>query len=74
MVGQPKKLLDALDQRKNHLLLISEAALPHSQFVAFRKIFLNELGRSGFQRELEDAFRVHHGKVRNGQAPKTQPE
>lgn len=62
-------LLDALDRRKNRLLLVAQTALPASQFEAFRKILLAELGKSGFQQELEDAFRLHHGKGRNGQAP-----
>lgn len=57
MVALLSAILDALDRRKNNVLLAAQAALPDSQFQAFRKIVLNELGKSGFQRELEDALR-----------------
>ncbi|MBC9070656.1 hypothetical protein IAI53_01630 [Thauera sp. CAU 1555] len=56
MVALLSAILDALDRRKNNVLLAAQAALPDSQFQAFRKIVLNELGKSGFQRELEDAL------------------
>lgn len=57
MVSLLSVLLDALDRRKNRLLLVAQAALPTSQYEAFRKIVLDELGKSGFQQELEDALR-----------------
>ena len=57
MVSLLSVLLDALDRRKNRLLLVAQAALPSSQYEAFRKIVLDELGKSGFQQELEDALR-----------------
>lgn len=57
MVSLLAAILEALDRRKNRLLLVAQAALPQSQYEAFRKIVLDELGKSGFQQELEDAFR-----------------
>ncbi len=36
-----------------HVLLVAQAALPGSQFQAFRTLVLNEFGRSGLERELE---------------------
>lgn len=74
MVGLLQLILNALDQRKHRVLLVAQAALPATQFEAFRKILLDEFGKSGFQRELEDALNGHHGKARNGQAPREQPE
>lgn len=46
-------LLDALNPRKNRVLRFAEAALPDSQFRAFRGLFLDEFGRNGLERELE---------------------
>lgn len=50
-------IADALDRRKNRLLLVAQAALPPSQFEAFRKITLDELGKSGFQKDVEEALK-----------------
>jgi len=46
-----------LNRRKNKLLLAAEAALPPEQFKSYRKQMLNELGRSGFRKDLEDELR-----------------
>lgn len=59
MVSLLAAILEALDRRKNRLLLVAQAALPESQYEAFRKIVLDELGKSGFQKELEETFRRH---------------
>jgi hypothetical protein len=53
-------ILDVLNARKNRLLLVAEAALPESQFKAFRKMFLCELGKDGLERELEGILAKHH--------------
>jgi hypothetical protein len=45
-------LLDLLNARKNRVLLYAEAALPQSQFNAFKKLFLDEFGRSGLEGQL----------------------
>lgn len=46
-------IVEALDARKNRVLLIAQAALPESQYQAFRKLFLGEFCRDGLERELE---------------------
>ncbi len=57
MVGLLSLILQALDRRKSNLLLVAQASLPESQFQAFRKIVLNEFGKSGLQTELEELFK-----------------
>lgn len=52
-------IMSALDQRKNNVLLVAQAALPQCQFEAFRKVILNELGRSGFQKDVETVLKEH---------------
>lgn len=42
-----------LNQRKNRVLRIAEAALPETQFKAFRGLLLDEFGREGLERDLE---------------------
>lgn len=54
-------VVDALNARKNRVLLLAQAALPESQYQAFRKLFLGEFGRDGLERELE---RIIAGEVR----------
>lgn len=44
--------LDMLNARKNRVLLYAQAALPQSQFDAFKKLFLDEFGRSGLEGQL----------------------
>ena len=57
-------IVQALNARKNRMLLIAEAALPGPQYQAFRKIFLSELGKDGLERELEQIV-AEQGKERN---------
>ena len=42
-----------LNHRKNRVLRIAEAALPETQFRAFRGLLLDEFGREGLERDLE---------------------
>lgn len=60
MVGLLSLILQALDRRKSNLLLVAQASLPESQFQAFRKIVLNEFGKSGLQTELEELFKSNN--------------
>ena len=46
-------ILVLLNQRKNRVLRIAEAALPETQFRAFRGLLLDEFGRDGLERDLE---------------------
>ncbi|HJW54154.1 MAG TPA: hypothetical protein VJ577_02680 [Burkholderiaceae bacterium] len=60
----------ALNSRKSKLLDMAQAAFPQSQYIAFRKLLLNELGKQGFEQDLErilaEGSRQH--KERAGQA------
>lgn len=57
-------LREAVNARKNRALRLAEAALPESQFRAFRGLFLDEFGRNGLERELERI--VAEQECRNG--------
>ena len=74
MVSLLAVILDALDRRKNRLLLVAEAALPPSQYKAFRTIVLDELGKSGFQQELEDAFKRNKDRQGTGRTDTAKKE
>ena len=65
MVTQ-ETIIDLVKPRLNRMLTVAEAALPESQFKAFRKIMLDEFGKSGLERELDQVFHQQH-KDRNGQ-------
>ncbi len=57
-------ILDMLSERKSRLLLTAQVGLPANQFDAYRKILLDELGRNGFERDLEKILMQH--TERNG--------
>ena len=59
-------IIEALNARKNRLLLLAQASLSESQFHAFRKLLLLELGRDGFEGELLKIVTEHEKKDRNG--------
>lgn len=52
-------VIDALNERKNRLLLTAQVGLPDNQFEAYRKILLDELGRNGFEQDLEKILTQH---------------
>lgn len=59
-----------IDQRKNKVLLLAQMALPESQFSAFRKLFLDEFGKSGLESDLGRLFNEKANltqKARHGQ-------
>ena len=41
-----------LNARKKQVLLFAQSSMSESQFEAFRRLFLNEFGKSGFEKEL----------------------
>jgi hypothetical protein len=45
-------IVDALNARKNRVLRYAEAALPESQYRAYRGLLLDEFGRNGLEGEL----------------------
>lgn len=51
--------------RMKRVLEYGEVALSPAQFAAFRKLVLDEFGRSGLESELERVFRKEH-KERDG--------
>ena len=59
-----EQLTDAVNARKNRALRIAEAALPESQFRAYRSLFLDEFGRNGLE---EDLVRIVAEYERQGQ-------
>ena len=46
-------ILALLNPRKNRVLRFAEAALPETQFRAFRGLLLDEFGREGLEKDLE---------------------
>ena len=58
-----EELLRQLSVHKGRILDCARMGFGDHQFDAFRKILLDELGKSGFERELEIAF---SGQERNG--------
>lgn len=58
-----KSLINA---RKNRVLTIAQAALPESQYQAFKKLFLDEMGERGLERDLETLLNKQYGMERDG--------
>lgn len=59
-----------IDSRKNKILLLAQSSLPESQFSAFRKLFLDEFGKSGLESDLVRIFNeksTYTRKARHGQ-------
>lgn len=70
-------ILEKLNERKDRLLLTAQVGLPENQFIAYRKILLDELGRNGFENDLEKVLLLHterNGKGWNIQAGKGVPK
>ncbi len=53
-------LLGLIKPRMKRILEFGELALAPGQFAAFRKLVLDEFGRSGLESELERVFREEH--------------
>lgn len=69
MVIALSAFLELLNARKNRVLLYAQVALPQSQFEAFKKLFLDEFGRSGLEGQLVkmDAEPRRHNQEWKGQ-------
>jgi hypothetical protein len=48
-----QQVLDLVNQRVTHILLVAEASLPPSQYLAFRKVVLDAFGRNGLVGQLD---------------------
>lgn len=62
-----QEIIDLLNSRINRVLLFAQSALTQHQFEAYRKLVLDEFGKSGFYKDLERLFREKHVKERTGQ-------
>jgi hypothetical protein len=60
------EIVQKLGERKNRLVTIYQAAFPQMhQSDAMRKILLDELGRDGFEKDLEQILKQHEA-CKNG--------
>lgn len=57
-------VLDALNRHKARILDYAAIGLLPEQYQAFRRQFLEELGKSGFERELQDIITQHQERKR----------
>jgi len=48
-----QEIMDLVNRRVTHMLLVAEASLPPTQFQAFRKLMLDAFGKNGLVGELE---------------------
>lgn len=67
MIALAQSVINVLNARKAKVLLIAEAALPKSQYLAFRKLFLNEFGQGGLEGELVRVITESNKEDRHGQ-------
>jgi hypothetical protein len=65
------RVVELVNDRVKQILLVAEAALPPSQFLAFRKLVLNEFGRNGLVGELERLEGQVRSEERDGEGRNT---
>ena len=53
----PDDIAVAINPRKNKILLYAQMVLSSVQFEIFRKLVLDELGNSGFVKDVHELFR-----------------
>jgi len=58
-------ILPLVNARLNRVLLVAQAALPEHQFEAFRRLILDEFGRTGLIRDM-DTILGEHRQERHG--------
>ena len=62
-----RSVIALLNARKSRILLIAQASLPEHQYQAFKKLFLDEFGDRGLEKELKPLLTdQQHGMGRNG--------
>lgn len=64
MTPLSQAIVERLNSRKSKILLVAQAMLPESQFKAFRQVLLDELGKGGFEKELERVIAEKQHKER----------
>lgn len=52
-------IFEVYDQAKNRILLYVQASLPNEQFMALRKLILDELGLSGAEGRIKKLWEKH---------------
>lgn len=52
-------IFEVYDQAKNRILLYVQASLPNEQFMALRKLILDELGLSGAEGKIKNLWEKH---------------
>ena len=65
-MSDPREIMSAVNQRMNRILTVAEAALPQDQFQAYRKVVLEEFGRKGLARDIDDLCNGSSGKAMYG--------
>ncbi len=65
------EVLRLVNGHVTRVLLVAQASLPSSQFQAFRTVVLNEFGRNGLERELEQLEHRFGVEERNGSGRNT---
>lgn len=64
MTPLSQAIVERPNPRKSRILLVAQAMLPESQFRAFRQVLLDELGKGGFEKELEKVIAEKQRKER----------
>ena len=69
-----QSIITLLDARKSKILTYAQVGMTENQFKAYRSLMLDELGKNGFESELNKLLNEgnHSTKVRNGQEYTTQ--
>jgi hypothetical protein len=57
-----EEVLAAIDRKKARILLFAESSLPATQYQAFRKLVLDELGNSGLVGDLKRLYTESKGR------------
>lgn len=63
-----KQIIETYNDVRKRMLLYAQSSLPQSQFEAFRKLALDEFGKSGAEGKVEkmfDDFRERNGQGGN---------
>ena len=61
-----KEISGILNEGRKRILLYAQASLPQSQFEAFRKLVLDEMGISGIEGKVMEIFNRFGEKGRRG--------
>lgn len=64
MSPRDQEIFDLINIRMKRILMVAQSSLPESQFLAFRRIVLNEFGKSGLEKELARILAEKHHKER----------